>query len=59
MMTNREVGIFEENWDREFCGSFGGDRSELGRTWIRDVDKEGDISEEAVDEDEEKGSANY
>ena len=24
MMTNREVGIFEEYWDKEFCGSFGG-----------------------------------
>ena len=34
MMTNREVGIFEEYWDREFCGSLGGDRSELG-TWIK------------------------
>jgi len=28
------------------------------RTW-ENVDKEGDISEEDVDEDEEKGSANH
>lgn len=48
MMTNREVDIFEECGDREFSGSLGGD-----------VDKEGDISEEDVDEDEEKGSANH
>jgi hypothetical protein len=37
MMTNREVGVFEEYWYREFCGRLGEDYSELGSVERREI----------------------